>query len=131
MQIKIRRKSEFFVTFDLPEGYFLNILVLSQCIVYSINFQNIYIFTYQKTLLHTLLLLVLKSSKAFSVSLIRLFLSITDSLLIEKIVLPNQTTLLLYQKTYLKKLPRIAVLVLSIFRTYLVVSFFKLQIKNI
>ena len=31
-----------------------------QCIVYWINFQNIYTFTYQKTLLHTLLLLVFK-----------------------------------------------------------------------
>ena len=30
------------------------------CIVYWINFQNIYTFTYQKTLLHTLLLLVFK-----------------------------------------------------------------------
>ena len=44
--------------------------VLSQCKVYWINFHNIHIFTYQKTLLHTLFCLFLKSSKAFSISLI-------------------------------------------------------------
>ena len=43
---------------------------LSQCIVYWINFQNIYTYTNQKTLLHTLFCLFLKSLKAFSVSLI-------------------------------------------------------------
>ena len=36
---------------------FLKIFVLSQCIMYWIHFQNIHTFTYQKTLLHTLLLL--------------------------------------------------------------------------
>ena len=39
---------------------FFNICVLSQCILYWINLQNRYTFTYQKTLLHTLLLLVCK-----------------------------------------------------------------------
>ena len=39
---------------------FFNICVLFQCMVYWINFQNMYTFTYQKTLLHTLLLLVFK-----------------------------------------------------------------------
>ena len=39
---------------------FFNICVLSQCILYWINLQNRYTFTYQKTLLHTLLLLVSK-----------------------------------------------------------------------
>ena len=39
---------------------FFNIFVLSQCMVYWIHFQNIHTFTYQKTLLHRLLLLVFK-----------------------------------------------------------------------
>ena len=43
-----------------PKEIFFNIWVLSQCIMYGINFQNIYTFTYQKTLLHTFLLLVFK-----------------------------------------------------------------------
>ena len=38
-----------------------NLCVLSKCIVYWIHFQNIYTFAYQKTLLHTLLLLVFKT----------------------------------------------------------------------
>ena len=37
-----------------------NICDWSQCLVYWLNFQNIYTFTYQKTLLHTFLLLVFK-----------------------------------------------------------------------
>ena len=55
-----RKKRVFFVPFLLFEGIFFNICVLSQCIVYWINFQNIHTFTYQKTLLHTLLLPVFK-----------------------------------------------------------------------
>ena len=61
--------STFFATFILCKGKLFNALVLSQCIVYWINFQNIYTFTYQKSLLHTLFCFFLKSSKAFSVSL--------------------------------------------------------------
>ena len=64
-----RKKKAFFVPFILTEWKFFNICVLYQCIVYSIHFQNIHIFTYQKALLHTLFCLFLKSSKAFSVSL--------------------------------------------------------------
>ena len=45
---------------------------------------------------------------------IRHLLSITDSLLDEAIVLPNQTIMLLYKKTYLKKLPRVTVHVLGL-----------------
>ena len=60
-----RKKSAFFIYFVRRE--FFNIWVLSHCIVYWINFQNIYTFTYQKQLLHTLLFS--KSAKAFSVSL--------------------------------------------------------------
>ena len=42
-----------------PKEFFKH-LCSTQCIVYWINFQNICTFTYQKLLLHTLLLLVLK-----------------------------------------------------------------------
>ena len=59
-----RKKSAFFVTFILSEESFFNIRVLSKFIVYWINFENKYIFTYQKTLLHTLLLLVFKIVKS-------------------------------------------------------------------
>ena len=52
-----KKKSAFFVMFILLEETFH---VSSQCIVYWINFINIYTFIYQKTLLHTLLLLVFK-----------------------------------------------------------------------
>ena len=47
------------------------IFVLPQCIVDWIHLQNThtFTFTYQKTLLHTLFCLILKSQKAFSVSL--------------------------------------------------------------
>ena len=62
-----RKKSALFLTFILSEGNFLNICILSQCIVYWINFQNINIyiyiyipFQYQKKLLHALCLLVFK-----------------------------------------------------------------------
>ena len=55
-----RGESAFFVTLILSEGNLFNIWVLSQCIAHWINLQNIYTFTYQKTLLHTLLLLVFK-----------------------------------------------------------------------
>ena len=41
-----------------PKGIFFNICVLSQCIAYWIHFQNTNTVTYQKTLLHTLLLFV-------------------------------------------------------------------------
>ena len=68
-----RQKRAFFVPFILSEENFFNIFILSQCIVYWIQFQNIRTFTYQKTLLHTLFCLFLKLSKAFSVSLNQLF----------------------------------------------------------
>ena len=55
-----RKKRAFFVPFILSKGSFFKICVLSQCIVYWIHFQNINTFTYQKTLFHTLLLLVSK-----------------------------------------------------------------------
>ena len=49
---------------------FFKICVLSQCLGYYINFQNIYSLKYHKTFLQTLFYLFLKLSKASSVSLI-------------------------------------------------------------
>ena len=63
-----RIKRAYFAPFISFEGTFLNICVLSQCIVYWIHFQNIHIFTYQKTYFIHFCCLLLKSSKAFSVS---------------------------------------------------------------
>ena len=45
-----RKKRAFFVLFILSEGIFVNICVLSQCIVYWIHFENIHTFTYQKNI---------------------------------------------------------------------------------
>ena len=53
----------------LSEGNLFNICILFQCMVYWIHVQNIHTFTYQKTLLHTLFCLFLKSSKAFAAPL--------------------------------------------------------------
>ena len=61
---RIKRAFLFFVTFILSEGNLFNICFLSQCIVYWINFQNIYTFAYQKALHHTLLLVVFKIIKS-------------------------------------------------------------------
>ena len=55
-----RKKKALFVAFILSKRKFFNICILFQCIVYWIHFQNIHTFTYEKTLLHTLLLLVFK-----------------------------------------------------------------------
>ena len=55
-----RKKRAFFVPFILSESNFFKISVLSQCIMYWTHFQNIHTFTYQKTLLHTLLLFISK-----------------------------------------------------------------------
>ena len=64
-----KKKEDIFCTvYFLRRKYFYNICILSQCIVYLIHFQNIHIFTNQKTFLHTLFCLFLKLSKALSVS---------------------------------------------------------------
>ena len=55
----------------LSEWDFFNIFILFQCIMHWIHFQNTDTITYQKTLFHTLFCLFLKSSKTFSVSLIK------------------------------------------------------------
>ena len=65
---KKKKNRAFFVPFIFSKGSFFNICVLSRCIVYWIHFQNEQIFTYQKTLLHTLFCLFLKSPKIFIVS---------------------------------------------------------------
>ena len=52
-----KKKEDIFCTVYFVQR---NICVLSQCIMYWIHFQNIHTFTYQKALLHTLLLLVFK-----------------------------------------------------------------------
>ena len=56
------KKRAFFVPFILSEENFFKTCVLYQCTVYWIYFKNIHThtFTSQKTLLHTLLLLVFK-----------------------------------------------------------------------
>ena len=64
-----RKKTTFSVPLILSE-VFLTFVFLSHCIVYWIHFQNIHTFTYQRALLYALFWLFLKSSKAFSVSLI-------------------------------------------------------------
>ena len=55
-----RKKRALFVPHISSGGSFFKIYVLSQCIVYWIHFQIIHTFTYQKTFLHTLLLLAFK-----------------------------------------------------------------------
>ena len=60
-----RKKRAFFVPFVLSDWNFFNTCALSPCIVYWIHFQSIHTNTYQKSLLHTLFCLFLKSSKAF------------------------------------------------------------------
>ena len=49
-----KKKEGIFVPFILPKAIFFNICVLSECIVYWIDFQNMHTFTYQKPLPHTL-----------------------------------------------------------------------------
>ena len=70
MRWRSRKKKEgIFCTVYFVRRKFFNICVLSHCIVYWIQFQNMHSFTYQETLIHTLFCLFLKSSKIFSVSL--------------------------------------------------------------
>ena len=64
-----RKKEGIFILLIFLEVIFFNIFVLSRCIVYWIHFQNKHVFTYQKTLLHSLFCLFLKLLKAFGVSL--------------------------------------------------------------
>ena len=61
-----KKKEVIFSTIYFVRKKFLNICVLFHCIECWIHFQNIHTFTYQKSLLHTIFCLFLKSSKAFS-----------------------------------------------------------------
>ena len=65
-----RKKRAFFVPFILSEGNFFKTCVSSQCIVHWIHSQNRHFFTYKKNYFIHFRCLFLKSSKAFSVSLI-------------------------------------------------------------
>ena len=58
-------------------GILFNICVLFQCIMYWIHFQDIYIFTYQKTF-HTLLFFVFKINESLQ-CIIKLYTGITIS----------------------------------------------------
>ena len=61
----------------------LSKICVSQCIVYWIDFQNIHTFTYQKTLLYTLLLLVSEIAKSLQCILKGALLCLTQFLAIE------------------------------------------------
>ena len=64
-----KKRGHFLYPFSfVQKEIFFNVCVLSQCVVNGMHFQNIHSFTYQKTLLDTLCM-ILKLSKAFSVSL--------------------------------------------------------------
>ena len=60
LELAKEKRGHFFGPPILSEGNFFNICVLSQCKVHLIHFLSIHTFTYQKTLLHTLLLFVFK-----------------------------------------------------------------------
>ena len=55
-----KKKEGIFCTIYFVQRNFFNICVLSKFMVYWIHFHNVHIFTHQKALLHTLLLLVFK-----------------------------------------------------------------------
>ena len=60
---KRKKRESLYLLFCL-KGFFLKFVLLSQCIVYWIHFLNLHTFTCQKTLLHTLLLLVSKTTES-------------------------------------------------------------------
>ena len=55
-----KKESILCTVYFVRREFFLIICALSLCILYWIHFQNIHTFTYEKTLLHTLLLFVFK-----------------------------------------------------------------------
>ena len=59
-----KKKESIFCTVYFGRRKPFNIWLLSQCMVYWINFQNIYTFTNQNTLLHILLLVVFKTTES-------------------------------------------------------------------
>ena len=64
-----KKENTFCTIYFVWRKFFKHICFLSQCLWYYMHVHNIHTFTYQKTLLHTLFSLFLKSLKAFSVSL--------------------------------------------------------------
>ena len=81
MELAKEKREHFFVTVILSEGNFFNSPVLFQCIAYWINFQNIYTFIYQKTLLETLLLLLFEIVESFHCILIWLFHNSSETII--------------------------------------------------
>ena len=63
--ISRKKKESIFCIVYFVRREFFNISFLSQCLVYWIHFQSIHTFTYQKILLHTLLLLASKIVESF------------------------------------------------------------------
>ena len=58
MELAKEKRGHLLYHLFLFKGKVFKIIVVSQCVVYWINLQNIHTFTYQKTVLCTLLLLV-------------------------------------------------------------------------
>ena len=58
------QKEDIFCTVYFVRRIFFNIRVLPQCIVYLLRLRNVNTFTYQKTFLHILLLLVFKNKES-------------------------------------------------------------------
>ena len=69
MELSKEKRGHFLYSLFWPTWVFFNICVLSQCIVYSIHFQNIFLHIKKHCFMH-FCCLFLKSSKSFSVSLI-------------------------------------------------------------
>ena len=86
MELATEKRGHFLYRLFCQEEILLKICVLSQCIVYWIHFQNMHTFTYQKTLFHTLLLLVFKIVKSFQCNIASI--NTTNTTKIMWIVLP-------------------------------------------
>ena len=94
VQARERKKSACFVTFLLSEGNFFNICVLYLCIVYWMNFHDVYILLHIKQ--HYLFF---KSSKVFGVSLIGNCNIFQKNRITDYLVLLQRTSSLEFLKT--------------------------------
>ena len=63
-----KKRGHFLYRLFFPKEIFLTFVFHFSVFCIELHFQNIHTFTYQKTLLHTMFCLFLKSSKTFSVS---------------------------------------------------------------
>ena len=97
-----REKKCIFVSLFCPQKIFNNWL-LSQYIVNWINFQNIYTFTYQKALFHTLLLLVLKIVESFQCILQTIYFSYIHSCLNYAIIIWGSTHITKLDKIHIQQ----------------------------